>query len=73
MAIKLEKMVERFRVAGVTSYTLKNRDKASGIGQATWQKIKSNGNIDMRTVNAACKLLNCQPGDLLEYVPEEEE
>lgn len=70
-AIRLNKMVTRFREAGVTSYTLKTRDKASGIGQATWQKIQKDGNIDMRTLNAACKLLNCQPGDLLEYEPDD--
>ena len=27
--------------------------------------------IRFSTLNAICKELNCQPGDLLEYVPEE--
>ena len=26
------------------------------------------GDIDTRTVSRLCKLLNCQPGDIMEYV-----
>lgn len=29
--------------------------------------------IRLSTLEAICKALECQPGDLLEYVPEEEE
>ncbi|NLC53757.1 MAG: helix-turn-helix transcriptional regulator [Firmicutes bacterium] len=33
-------------------------------------KVKA---IRFSTLNAICRALNCQPGDLLEYVPDEEE
>ena len=29
--------------------------------------------VRLETLNAICKALNCQPGDILEYVEEEEE
>lgn len=29
--------------------------------------------IKLDTLNKICKALNCQPGDILEYVPEERE
>ena len=29
--------------------------------------------VEMETLNRLCKALNCQPGDLLVYVPDEEE
>ncbi|HTY63740.1 MAG TPA: helix-turn-helix transcriptional regulator [Acidobacteriota bacterium] len=29
--------------------------------------------VRFSTLNEICKALNCQPGDLLEYVPDEEE
>lgn len=29
--------------------------------------------IRLSTLNAICKVLNCQPGDILEYVEEEED
>lgn len=28
--------------------------------------------VRLETLNAICKALQCQPGDILEYVPEEE-
>lgn len=29
--------------------------------------------VRLTTLDAICKALNCQPGDILEYVPDEEE
>ncbi|MCI5704144.1 MAG: helix-turn-helix domain-containing protein [Pseudoflavonifractor sp.] len=43
------------------------------IGQATFRKIKQGGDIDTRTIAKLCSLLNCQPGDILEYVPDDNE
>ena len=43
------------------------------IGQATWKKIHENGHIDTRTIETLCKYLECQPGDIMEYVPDEPE
>lgn len=34
------------------------------------QKAKA---VKLDTLNRICRALNCQPGDLLEYVPDEEE
>ena len=31
------------------------------------------GDIDTRTIAKLCKLLECQPGDILEYAPDKEE
>ena len=42
------------------------------IGQSTYYKLKEGtGNIDTRTINKLCKILECQPGDILEYVPDD--
>ena len=69
MPIKYDKLIKLMQEAGITSYTIK-RDKI--IGQATYKKIMEGGDIDTRTMAKRCKLLNCQPGDLMEYVDEEE-
>ncbi|MDR2572214.1 MAG: helix-turn-helix transcriptional regulator [Oscillospiraceae bacterium] len=29
------------------------------------------GGLDAKTISKLCKLLNCQPGDIMEYVSEE--
>lgn len=70
MAIIYNKLLKKMDEQGITSYTLK---KDNIIGQATFKKIKEGGDIDTRTISKLCKLLNCQPGDILEYVEENEE
>ena len=54
----------------ITGYTIK---KENIIGQASYMKIKEGGQIDTRTIAKLCAYLHCQPGDILEYVPDEEE
>lgn len=39
---------------------------------ATIAKISKNEFISLRVVNDICKFLNCQPGDIMEYVPDKE-
>lgn len=67
MGISYKKLVQILDERGITSYTIK-RDNV--VGQSAWKKIHENGNIDMRTVEALCKYLHCQPGDLLSYEEE---
>ena len=69
MPIKYDKLIKCMQEAGITGYTIK-RDKI--IGQATYKKIMEGGDIDTRTIAKLCKVLDCQPGDLMEYVDEEE-
>lgn len=68
MPIKYDKLIAMMQEKGITSYTIK-RDKI--IGQATYKKILEGGDIDTRTIAKLCKLLNCQPGDILEYQSED--
>ena len=67
LPIVYDKLVKLLNEKGVNSYTIK-RDKI--IGQASYKKIKEGGDIDTRTISKLCKYLNCQPGDILEYVPD---
>ncbi|MBQ8765385.1 MAG: helix-turn-helix transcriptional regulator [Clostridia bacterium] len=68
MSIKYNKLLKLMEEKGVTSYTIK---KDNIIGQATFKKIKEGGDIDTRTIDKLCKLLSCQPGDIMEYVEDE--
>lgn len=69
MPIKYNKLIALLKEKGYTTYRIR---KEKIIGQATWSKIQNNGDIDTRTIAKLCKLLNCQPGDILEYIPDEE-
>ena len=40
------------------------------IGERTMQEFRSNGVIPYKSIDRLCSLLDCQPGDILEYVPE---
>lgn len=70
MPIGYGKLLKMFDEKGISTYTIK-RDNI--IGQASWKKIHEGGHIDTRTIGKLCKYLNCQPGDILEYVEEKDE
>jgi len=70
MPIVYDKLLKIFEERGVTSYTVK---KLGIIGQETYKKIRNGGHIDTRSLGALCKYLDCQPGDLIEYVDDEPE
>lgn len=70
MSISFSKLIMLLEKRGISTYKIK---KDNIISQASWQKIRTGtGIIDTRTINKICKYLNCQPGDIMEYVPDEE-
>lgn len=40
------------------------------FSQSTLQKLRTGGQLSWSNIEMICKLLDCQPGDLLEYTPE---
>lgn len=42
------------------------------LSSATIAKLSKNEFISLRVINDICKFLNCQPGDIMEYVPDKE-
>lgn len=62
-------ILEELKEKGYSSYKLR-KDKL--MGEAQIQKIRSDELVSKETLNTICKLLNCQPGDILEYVETEE-
>lgn len=53
---------------GYTTYKLR-KDKL--IGEAQIQKIRTGELASKETLNTICRLLVCQPGDILEYIPDD--
>lgn len=56
------------KAAGYSSTRLR-REKL--IGEATMQRLRHKQSVSYEVLAVICKLLDCQPGDILEYVPEE--
>lgn len=63
-------VLEELKERGYTTYKLR-KDKL--IGEAQIQKIRTGEIASKETLNTLCKLLSCQPGDLLTYIDDTEE
>lgn len=63
-------IIEALKSIGYSSYKIR-QEKI--LGQATLQKMRQNELVSWENINTICSLLNCQPGDLLEYVPDPDE
>ena len=54
--------------AGFNTSTIR---KEKIMGEAMLQKIRSGQMVSWATLETICDLLNCQPGDLIEYIKED--
>ena len=54
---------------------LKDLSEATGLAMNNLSILKTNKARAIRfsTLNSLCKALDCTPGDLLEYIPDEDE
>ena len=69
MPIVYSKLIALLKEKGYTTYKIRQDNL---ISQSAWQKIRTGeGHIDTRTLEKLCAALNCQPGDIMEYVPDE--
>ena len=54
---------------GYSTYRIRQENL---FNSSTVSKFKNNQtDISVKTVERLCNLLNCQPGDIIEYVPDE--
>jgi DNA-binding Xre family transcriptional regulator len=63
-------VISRLKDKGYSTYFIR-KNKIMTEGQL--QQIRDNKLLSHTAFDGLCKLLDCQPGDLLEYVPDEEE
>ncbi len=68
MAIKYDKL---FSILSERGHSATYWLRQNGFHSATVTKLRKNERINTDTVNNICKLLGVQPGDIMEYVPEE--
>ncbi len=43
------------------------------LSQSTLQKFRNGQGVSWENIETLCRLLDCQPGDIIEYVREEDE
>ena len=61
-------VMEALKVAGYSSTRLR---KEKLLGESYMQQLRRGELVSWKAIETVCSLLACQPGDLLEYVPEE--
>lgn len=52
---------------GFSTYTLR---KERLLSEGAIQSVRSSKPISWENINQLCKLLDCQPGDIIEYIKE---
>ncbi len=45
----------------------------AGLSSPTLAKLSKGAVITSETIDRICRALNCQPGDIMEYIPDEED
>lgn len=70
MAIKYFKLMDLLNRRGIKKMEL---IKLTGISSATLAKLSANEFVSMEVIDKICKVLKCQPADIIEYTEEKKE
>ena len=66
--IRYNKLQKLMKERGLSTYKIR---KEKIISESTLQNIRNNKSITTDAIAKLCDALDCQPGDILEYVPDE--
>lgn len=70
MPIVYTKLFTLLKEKGYSTYRVRQEKL---ISQGSLTAIRNGtGGLEHKTIERLCQVLGCQPGDLMEYVPEEE-
>ncbi|MEG1427897.1 MAG: helix-turn-helix transcriptional regulator [Oscillospiraceae bacterium] len=61
-------VLSALKKAGYSTYKVR---KEKLLSESTMQKFRNNEPISWENIATLCELLNCQPGDIMEYVEDE--
>lgn len=67
MAIKYYKLLDRLNRLELTKEDLRLK---IGVSSATLAKLSKNQFVSLEVIDKICKVLDCQPGDIIEYQPD---
>jgi len=67
--LKYDKLFNLLKDKGITTTQIR---KDNILGQRTYYMLKNRtGNLNHQSIDRLCNLLDCQPGDIMEYVEDE--
>ena len=62
-------ILKELKEAGYSTYRL---SKEHLIGQSSITKLNNNKMVGIQSLDTICRLLDCQPGNIIKYVPDED-
>ena len=62
-------VLEELKKAGYSTYKIRQENI---ISQSALTAIKNGKSVTTETISKLCKALDCQPGDIMEYVEDKE-
>ena len=65
--IVFDKLWSVMREKGVSTYQLREK---CGIDSKTVRRLRTNDNMETKTLNKLCTVLDCRLEDIAEYVPD---
>ena len=67
--ISYDGLWQTMKEKGVTQYTL---IKKYGISPGQITRLKRNESVSTHTIDVFCKILDCEVGDIMKYIPNDE-
>ena len=68
LSIDYSHLFELMKEKGLTTYRIR---KEKIISETTLQKLREGKVVTTEAIDKLCCALNCQPGDIMEYIPED--
>ncbi len=65
--IRFDRLWKTMEQQGISTYQLRER---CGIDSKTIRRLKANDNIETKTLNKLCAVLNCPLEKIAEYIPD---
>ena len=62
-------VISALKGKGYTTYRIRNEKILS---ESTLQRLRTRKGVSWENIETLCRLLDCQPGDIIEYVQEPE-
>ena len=65
--IRFDKLWQMMELRRVTTYQLREK---CGIDSKTVRRLRANENMETKTLNKLCSVLQCGVEDIMEYIPD---
>jgi len=67
--IVFDKLWKTMQDKGISTYQLREK---CGIDSKTVRRLRANENMETKTINKLCAILDCRVEDIMEFVADEE-